>query len=128
MRGKGRGRKRGWGRGRRAAWFIEPFLLLLLDQGAAHGYTLLDQLRELGLEQRNPSALYRSLRDMEALGYVTSTWDEEQTQGPPRRVYQLTPMGTETLQHHAHMLNETQALINHFLQLYQIQQQEKEKP
>ncbi|MGD8516817.1 MAG: helix-turn-helix transcriptional regulator, partial [Anaerolineae bacterium] len=88
----GRGRRRRWrrrGYSRRAVRFLEPTLLLILHQGPAHGYTLIEQLREFGLTDIDPSAIYRALRDMESEGWVISSWDEEQTQGPPRRVYHL---------------------------------------
>jgi hypothetical protein len=84
-RGCGRGRGRGWrrGRSRRAVRMLEPTLLLLLHHTPAHGYTLLERLGEFGLADLNTSVVYRALRDMETKGWVTSTWDEEQTQGPP---------------------------------------------
>ena len=93
MRGRGRGR-RGRGCGRRAAGMLESALLLLLHRDAAHGYTLLEQLEEFDLGGVDPSAIYRALRDMEAREWVTSTWDEEQSQGPPRRVYRITTLAT----------------------------------
>jgi DNA-binding PadR family transcriptional regulator len=34
---------------------------------------------------------------MELDGWVTSTWDMDQTQGPPRRVYVLSQLGEEVL-------------------------------
>ena len=119
MRGQGRGKRRGWGRGRRAARFLEPFLLLLLQQGQAHGYTLLEKLEQFGLESRNPSAVYRVLRDMEELGYVVSSWDETKTQGPPRRVYCLTALGKELLAQHVQDLKETREIIDRFIETYQ---------
>jgi DNA-binding PadR family transcriptional regulator len=76
---------------------LHPTLLLLLHRGPAHGYTLLEQVREFGLVGLDPSVVYRTLRDMEAQGSVTSSWDDEQTQGPPRRVYRLTTTGDEAL-------------------------------
>jgi PadR family transcriptional regulator PadR len=95
--------------------------LLLLRHGSAHGYTLLDQLAEFGLAERNPSTIYRVLRDMEGRGYVTSVWEEVQTQGPPRRVYQLTAQGQEMLAQHACILDETRGLIDRFLSTYRAQ-------
>jgi len=119
VNGPRRGKKRGWGRGRRAARFLEPFLLLFLQQGKAHGYTLLERLQQFGLESRNPSAVYRVLRDMEAWGYVISSWNETQTQGPPRRVYRLTPVGQDILAQHVRDLKETQEIIDRFITAYQ---------
>jgi DNA-binding PadR family transcriptional regulator len=54
---------------------------------------LLEGLQNLGLDDINPSVVYRSLRDMEERGWVTSEWEHEDTQGPPRRVYTLTMDG-----------------------------------
>ena len=124
MKGQGRRRRHRGGRARRAVRFLEPVLLLLLHHGAAHGYTLLDQIGEFGLESRNPSAVYRALRDMEERGYVTSTWDQEQTQGPPRRVYRLTQLGDDTLKLWAQDLAETRELIDGLLAVYRHHVQE----
>jgi PadR family transcriptional regulator PadR len=114
MRGRGRGR----GRGRRAVRMLEPALLLLLHHGPAHGYTFLEQLEEFGLGHLNPSVVYRVLRDMEDRGWVTSTWDEETSQGPPRRVYQITAQGDETLALWTQDLQEARGRIDHLLDTY----------
>ena len=112
----------GWGRGRgrrrRAVRMLEPVLLLLLHQGEAHGYTFLERLDEFGLESLNPSVVYRALRDMEERGWVGSTWDEEETQGPPRRVYRITAAGDEALGLWVQELREGRARIDHLLSLY----------
>jgi PadR family transcriptional regulator PadR len=115
MRGGG-GRRR-WRRGhsRRAVRLLEPTLLLLLHHGPAHGYTLIEQLGEFGLANIDPSAVYRALRDMEKEGWVTSSWDEEQTQGPPRRVYRLTAVGDEMLRWWTQDLRETRGMIDYIL-------------
>jgi len=112
-------RRRGRGRGRRVVRMLEPALLLLLHHGPAHGYTFLDQLGEFGLGDLNPSAVYRALRDMEDRAWVSSTWDEEQTQGPPRRVYQITALGDEVLAQWTQDLEENKRRINHLLNVYQ---------
>jgi PadR family transcriptional regulator PadR len=118
---QGRGQKYRWrGRGgfQRPVRFLEPALLLLLWGTPAHGYPLLDQLGEFGLAEIDPSVVYRALRDMEEKGWVTSTWDEEQTQGPPRRVYYLTPEGHEVLGWWVQDLEETRRIIDRFLDRY----------
>jgi PadR family transcriptional regulator PadR len=98
---------------------LEPVLLLLLHHGPAHGYTLLERLGEFGLAHLNPSGVYRTLRDMEAAGRVTSTWDEEETQGPPRRVYRITALGDEALALRVQDLEESRGRIDHLLKVYQ---------
>ena len=115
MRGRGR---RGRGRGRRAVRMLEPVLLLLLHHGPAHGYTFLEQLEEFGLGYLDPSVVYRVLRDMEDRGWVTSTWDEEASQGPPRRVYQITAQGDEVLALWAQDLEDARRRIDHLLETY----------
>ena len=116
MPGKGRGQRwRQRGYSRRAVRFLEPTLLLLLHHGPAHGYTLIDQLSGFGLENIDFSAIYRALRDMEKKGWVTSTWDEEQTQGPPRRVYRLAVLGDEALRWWTQDLRETRRMMDHIL-------------
>lgn len=116
----GRGRRwRRRGCSRRAVRFLEPVLLLLLHHEPAHGYTLLEQLEEFGLGDTNPSVVYRALRDMEEKEWVTSIWEEEETQGPPRRVYQLATLGDEVLNWWTEDLQETRAMIDHILKTYQ---------
>jgi PadR family transcriptional regulator PadR len=93
-------------------------LLLLLHQGLSHGYALLEQLEAYGLGHVDPSAVYRALRDMETAGWVTSTWDEKETQGPPRRVYQITEQGDEALAQWIEALKETRQNIDRVLESY----------
>ncbi len=122
MRGRGRGRRRR-GYSRR---MLEPTLLLLLHHGPAHGYTLLEQMGEFGLSGVHPSVVYRALRDMESRGWVTSTWDEEQTHGPPRRVYRLAALGDEALSLWTRDLEETRRMIDHLVEAYRYHMEEGE--
>jgi DNA-binding PadR family transcriptional regulator len=103
---------------------LEPVLLLLLHYGPAHGYTLQEQLSEFGLGDLNSSMVYRALRDMEAREWVTSTWDEEQTQGPPRRVYHLTALGHEVMGWHTQELQEARGMIDRLLGAYTLHMEE----
>jgi DNA-binding PadR family transcriptional regulator len=98
----------------------------LLHHGPAHGYTLLKQLEAFGLLYLDPSVGYRTLRDMEEKGWVTSTWDEEQAQGPPRRVYSLTALGDGELGRHTQELQEMRATIDRLIQAYQRHMEEGE--
>ena len=115
----GRGRRwRQQGYSRRAVRFLEPMLLLFLHHSPAHGYTLIDQLDEFSMGDVDPSAVYRALRNMEERGWVTSSWEEEQTQGPPRRVYRLAALGDEVLRWWTRDLRETLGMIEHILSTY----------
>lgn len=117
--GPGRGRRwRRQGCSRRAARLLNPTLLLLLHHGPAHGYTLIDQLAAYGLGDVNTSVVYRALRDMEEKGWVASTWDDERTKGPPRRVYRLTALGDEVLTWWTRDLRDTREMIDNILEAH----------
>jgi PadR family transcriptional regulator PadR len=105
---------------------MEPVLLLLLHEGLSHGYALLERLDNYGLDQVDPSAVYRALREMEEQGLVTSNWDEQETQGPPRRVYRLTALGNEALALWITDLEETKKRIDHVLESYRQHMQEEQ--
>lgn len=98
------GRRRGDGghfrprRRRGMRLILRPALLLLLAEGDSHGYDLMDQLDSLGFESESldSSILYRDLRDMEDMGLIQSTWDED-SKGPKRRVYQINEEGLNRL-------------------------------
>ena len=109
---------RGRGCNRRIGQFLDPALLLLLEQAPSHGYTLLGRMAEFGLDFLAPTVIYRALRDMEAQGQIISTIDDETTQGPPRRVYALTPLGREVLRCCVAQLRGTQQVIEYFLALH----------
>ena len=117
MPGGGR-RWRQQGCSRRAVRILKPVLLLLLHHGPSHGYTLIDELEIYGLGDVNTSVVYRVLRDMEEKGWVASSWDEEETKGPPRRVYELTALGDEVLAWWTNDLRETRAMIDRVLETH----------
>jgi DNA-binding PadR family transcriptional regulator len=97
---------------------LGPVLLLRLSEGAAHGYSLLEGLDEFDLGHLDPSVVYRMLREMEDEGWVTSTWDQDQTQGPPRRVYELSGRGRTVLAQWAGDLEASKSRIERFLDAY----------
>jgi len=79
--------------------FVEPVLLFLLEKkGKSHGYELACELRQHALtdSEIEVAALYKTLRQLEKNDCVTSAW-ETAGSGPARRVYALTPRGTEHL-------------------------------
>lgn len=75
--------------------FVLPCLLLLLRDGPAHGYDLVDRLVPFGFSS-DPPVVYRNLRRMESEGLVESSWDTA-GRGPARRVYRLTDRGIARL-------------------------------
>jgi len=101
------------------AQMLQPALLLCLHHKPAHGYALMEQLAKFQVTDVPMGRVYRALRDMEASGWVTSTWDDEKTQGPPRRVYHLTAAGDKVLAGWIDHLEESQAAIASLLRTYQ---------
>jgi DNA-binding PadR family transcriptional regulator len=122
--GRGFGRRRGRGQGQGndgehsllATRLVEPALLVFLSQGGQHGYTLLEKVDSLRFGLFHPSMVYRMLREMEEAGWVSSIWDSEQTQGPPRRVYLLTEDGYAALREWEKHLEQTQGIVSRLLE------------
>jgi DNA-binding PadR family transcriptional regulator len=79
---------------------------------------LVDELEAFGLEDPHPRVVYRMLRDMEENGWVTSSWDTEETQGPPRRVYRLAALGDEMLRTCMRYLRQTREQIDDLMGAY----------
>jgi DNA-binding PadR family transcriptional regulator len=94
---------------------LEPTLLLLVSQKTSHGYNLLNELEKYRMGSIHPSIVYRVLREMEGLGWIRSTWDVDETQGPPRRNYEITDLGTQALQHWRKQLEKHRDLIAELL-------------
>jgi len=108
-------------RPRRIRRFVESTVLLLLHLSPAHGYGLLEGLRELGLDSYpvDASAIYRALYDLEATGMLTSWQDTRESGGPPRRVYELTEAGDAYLRDWVEELRETDRLLHRFLDAFE---------
>jgi len=103
MPGRGRGRgapgpcRQRRRRGMRLV--LRPSLLLMLAEKESHGYELFEQLNSLDFDPEclDSSVLYRDLRDMEEMGLIESTWDDEESKGPKRRVYRILDEGKNRL-------------------------------
>jgi DNA-binding PadR family transcriptional regulator len=72
--------------------------------------------RELALRtmQLDPAVMYRSLRDMERGGLISSRWMRSQT-GPKRRVYDITEAGRIELGRIAESIKRKRDAQNAFL-------------
>jgi poly-beta-hydroxybutyrate-responsive repressor len=97
--------------------FFRPCLLLLLKEGANHGYDLLNRLADFTFSRHDPGFLYRTLRTMEREGLVRSWWEHSDA-GPSRRTYALTEEGEEWLHVWAGALRESRRLLSHFTSRY----------
>jgi DNA-binding PadR family transcriptional regulator len=65
--------------------------------------------------------VYRSLRDMEQMAWIRSRRDED-SQGPPRRVYELAAEGESQLAAWVQDLRRTKDNIQQLLQAYEDEQ------
>ena len=98
---------------------VQPWLLLSLAIKPAHGYELMDRLAQReDIPDPDPGLLYRTLRQLEAEGLVSSSWDTEGA-GPARRVYEITAEGIEYLHAWAINIRHTQARLGRFLAEYE---------
>ena len=106
---------RGWAPlGGRHRW-MEPFVLVLLAGAGAHGYALTAKLEEMGISGGavDIGQVYRTLRDLEDTGQVTSSWSAEPV-GPQRRDYELTDAGYAAIDAWAAVMKERARLIGEF--------------
>ena len=94
--------------------FLRPCLLLLLGEGPAHGYDLMERLKAFDADPSNPSMVYRALRHLEESSLVCPRW-ETSGPGPARRVYQLTPAGRRALEGSAARADHWMELLRGYL-------------
>lgn len=97
-------------------WHV-PVILLMLREWNSYGYELMEKMSEFGLSAMNPGTFYRTLRQMEKDGVVSSSWDTSQT-GPARRVYSITSAGEAYLKYWSESLDQYQRMMNAFFRLY----------
>lgn len=100
------------------------YILLLLSLQRAHGYFIEQYLRGLGLLNVELSSLYRTLRQLENAGLVSSSWEHGQ-EGPARRVYSLTQAGRWWLDTNAGILEGYRTLIDRFFGSYERREQDR---
>lgn len=105
--------------GFRVERFVQPCLLLLLARKRAHGYELLEGLRNLFFQKEalDPSLVYRSLRKMEEDGLILSEWVTGGP-GPARRVYTITGEGEAALSSWAEHIRKQLQRFETFLREY----------
>lgn len=103
--------------------FVEPALLLVLNEGSSHGYELAERLAEvIEADRVDYGNLYRLLRSLESEGIVSSEWNDE-AEGRAKREYELTESGELLLEAWVESLRQTDKRIAAFLRRYD----EKEK-
>jgi PadR family transcriptional regulator PadR len=98
---------------------VQPWLLLALAIRPAHGYELMERFAQHeDIPDPDPGLLYRTLRQLEKGGLVSSSWDTTGA-GPARRVYEITAEGIESLHAWAINIRHTQARLGRFLAEYE---------
>ena len=89
-------------------------LLAFLRNWNAYGYQLAQQLAAAGLPAFDSGTVYRTLRQLERTGLVSSFWDTSES-GPARRMYSLTKAGDLFLTGWIDILGKYQAVLQRTL-------------
>lgn len=98
---------------------LRPAILAVLSQAPTHGYVLVQRMAELDLfagGAPDPSGVYRTLKDMEKEGLVTSAWETGDS-GPAKRRFELTGDGAACLLRWTSTLQQYRAQIDGLLGL-----------
>lgn len=76
---------------------LSSSLLAYLRRWNAYGYQLVQELGKAGMENFDSTTVYRTLRQLEKAGLVSSFWDTSES-GPARRRYAITQAGETFLE------------------------------
>ena len=85
-------------------------LLAFLRRWNAYGYQLVQELGKAGLPGFDSTTVYRTLRQLERDGLVSSFWDTSES-GPARRRYALTNSGETFLDVWADIFGKYQQIL-----------------
>ncbi len=102
-------------------------LLAFLRRWNAYGYQLVRELAKAGLPAFDSATVYRTLRNLERAGLVSSFWDTSAS-GPARRMYSLTKAGDAFLDLWLTVLNRYQNILHAALDSYKNFDQGTEQP
>lgn len=89
---------------------LSTSILAMLREWNAHGYQLSKRLAESGLPPFDSGTIYRTLRQLEQDGMISSLWDTSAS-GPARRMYSLTKTGDTMLSAWIESLQKYQAFL-----------------
>jgi poly-beta-hydroxybutyrate-responsive repressor len=93
-------------------------LLAFLRNWPAYGYQLVRELSQAGLPAFDSATVYRTLRQLERTGMVSSFWDTTES-GPARRMYSLTKTGEAFLNLWLDVLSHYQNILQSTLSSYE---------
>jgi poly-beta-hydroxybutyrate-responsive repressor len=94
---------------------LSTSLLAFLKNWNAYGYQLSQRLAEAGMPDFDNGTVYRTLRQLEKSGFVSSCWDTSES-GPARRMYSLTVAGDLFLSNWIEVLQNYQSFLQSALQ------------
>lgn len=90
---------------------LSSSLLAFLRRWNAYGYQLVQELAKAGLPGFDSTTVYRTLRQLERAGLVSSFWDTSES-GPARRRYSLTKAGEAFLDLWQEMFGKYQKILH----------------
>ena len=111
---------RGGFRPRLQGRLLSSTLLAFLRNWNAYGYQLVQELAKAGLPAFDSATVYRTLRQLERAGLVSSFWDTSSS-GPARRMYTLTKAGEGVLSLWVDVLSHYQSVLQRALRAYEKQ-------
>jgi PadR family transcriptional regulator len=93
---------------------LEHCVLALMRDGPLYGVELLRRLEESGTMASSQGTVYPLLSRLRRDSLVETSW-QESASGPPRRYYELTPAGHESLAEFARVWPSFRDAVDHFL-------------
>ncbi len=93
---------------------LSTTLLAFLRRWNAYGYQLVQKMAAAGLPAFDDGTVYRTLRQLERAGLVSSFWDTSES-GPARRMYSLTAAGEAFLGGWIEVLGRYQRVLQNAL-------------
>jgi len=97
---------------------LSTTLLAFLRNWNAYGYQLAQQMTNAGLPPFDFGTIYRTLRQLERSGLVSSFWDTSPS-GPARRMYSLTKAGETFLSAWVDVLQRYQDILHSAVEAYE---------
>jgi DNA-binding PadR family transcriptional regulator len=96
---------------------LDPLVLAILEDGPAHGYAIIESLRERsgGTFDLPEGTIYPALHRLERAGTLTSR--REVVGGRARRVYRLSPKGRVALRERRENWNQFSAAVGQVLRV-----------
>ena len=104
----------------RISRFIQPCLLLFLSKEPSYGYSLIENLKEMGFHEESidVGAVYRALRRLEKENFVESSWESTSNSKRKRRCYVITSRGKAFLKTWVQRITERKIALENFLNIY----------